>query len=51
MITNPIAMIAMIAPAPRPNTYVSVIGAGDSVGGAVAAVADSTMMSVSSQEP
>ena len=34
MRTSPTATIATIAPVPRPNTYVSVIGAGDS-GGAV----------------
>ena len=35
MSTRPIATIATIDAAPRPNTYVSVIGAGVGVGGAV----------------
>jgi hypothetical protein len=36
MITSPIATIAIIAAAPMPNTYASVIGAGVGVGSGVA---------------
>jgi len=46
MITSPTAMIAMIAPAPIPKTYVSVMGAGVGVGPGVGSGASSTLMYV-----
>ena len=51
MITSPITTIAIIAPAPIPNTYVSVMGAGVGVGGGVAAGGSSTFMAVSAEDP
>jgi len=51
MITRPITTIAIIAAAPMPNTYVSVIGAGVGVGAGVATGASSTPMAVSAEDP
>ena len=48
--TSPIAMIAIIEPAPKPNTYASVIGAGVAVGAAVGCGADSTLRAVTADE-
>jgi len=44
MMISPITMIAMIAPAPMPKTYVSVIGAGVGVGAGVGSGASATPM-------
>ena len=43
-------MIAIIEPAPKPNTYASVIGAGVAVGAAVGCGADSTLRAVTADE-
>jgi hypothetical protein len=51
MITSPITTIAIIAAAPMPNTYVSVIGAGVGVGAGVAAGASPTFTAVSAEDP
>jgi hypothetical protein len=51
IITSPIKTIAIIAAAPMPKTYVSVIGAGVGVGAGVAAGASSTFMEVSAKDP
>jgi hypothetical protein len=49
--SSPTTTMAMIMPMPKPIMYVSVIGAGDGVGGGVAAGAESTVMAVSADEP
>ncbi len=50
MTTSPIAMIAIIDPAPMPSTYVSVIGAGVGVGAGVASGAFSTLRAVTADD-
>jgi hypothetical protein len=50
MITMPITTIAIIAAAPIPKTYMSVIGAGVGVGAGVAAGASSTNKAVSAND-
>ena len=47
----PITEIAIIAPAPMPNRYVSIIDAGVGVESGVAAGAYSTVMLVSAEDP
>ena len=49
--SSPTNTIATIAPAPIPNTYVSVMGAGVGVGPGVAAGASSTNKEVCAKEP